>query len=244
MRKNFILLLFITSSAVAQNVSDSATVRRDYNPTALNFSCRTEYYLNKEYLWLGYEHKASEKWYFGISGRALQFPKETSFITRINISHRGKISSLGFLKELTLEQVSTKSNRHYGRVGLAMGLYKKLKIGKATIIPMLSYKAYEIFDLKNPNNYFKNRFIDLTRMRFDIYFMAHKNVYLGIYAMRETEYYYALGYSVPDQYNPSVIAYTVPDYKVNSITPTFGFSLNFIVKPENNSALIPGFPLR
>jgi hypothetical protein len=269
MRKIFILFLFILSEVAAQNTNDSAQVRHDYQPTALNTSLRAEFYLKKgsyffaeglykasksyyyytnevfkEYLWVGYEHKASEKWYLGISGRTLQFPKEVSFISRVNVSHRGKISSVGFLKELTLDQISRKSKQNYARVGLAMGLYKKLKLGKATIIPVLSYKAFEIFDLKNANSFLKNRLIDLTRMRLDIYFMVHKNLFLGIYAMRETDYYYTLGYSIPDPSNPSLILYTVPDFKVNSVIPTLGFSLNFILKPDNNSSLIPGLPLR
>jgi hypothetical protein len=268
MRKIFILFLFITSTTTAQNVNDTAQVRHDYQPTAFNISFRSEYYLKKgsyffaeglykasqsyyyytsevfkEYLWVGYEHKASEKWYLGISGRALQFPKEASFISRVNVSHRGKIGSLGFLKEHTLDQISMKNKQNYARVGLAAGLYKKFKLGKTTIIPMLSYKAYQIFDLKNSNSVFKNRLIDLTRMRLDIYFMVHKNLFLGIYAMRETDYYYILGYSVPDPNNPLVMIY-YPDVKVNSIIPTFGFSLNFILKPDNNASLIPGLPLR
>ncbi|HXA01229.1 MAG TPA: hypothetical protein VNW99_04530 [Cytophagaceae bacterium] len=268
MRKFFILFLFIISEASAQTtVNDSAQVRHDYQPTALNFSLRAEYYLKngsyffaealykssksyystsevfKEYLWVGYEHKASEKWYLGISGRTLQFPKEVSFIGRVNVSHRGKIRSLGFLKELTMDQISRKSKQNYVRAGLAIGLYKKIRLGKTTIIPVLSYKAYEIFDLKNPNTFFKNRLIDLTRLRLDVYVMVHKNLFLGIYAMRETDYYYTLGYSVPDPNNPSVMIY-YPDFKVNSIIPTFGFSLNFILNPDNNTSLIPGLPLR
>ena len=268
MRKIFILFLFIISEVAAQNVNDSAQVQHDYQPTALTVSLRTEFYLKKgsylfaeglykssksyystsevfkEYFWVGYEHKASEKWYLGISGRTLQYPKEVSFISRVNVTHRGKISRLGFLKEFTLDQISRKSKQNYARAGLAVGLYKKIKVGKAIIIPVLSYKAYEIFDLKNSNSFFKNRRIDLTRMRLDIYFIAYKNLFFGIYAMRETDYYYALGYSVPDPYNPSVILYSVPDFKVNRVTPTFGFSVNFILKPDNNSSLIPGLPLR
>jgi hypothetical protein len=266
MRKIFILLFALVGAFLQQaeneaaaQVSDSAQVRHDYQATAFNTSLRAEFYLKngsyffaeglykasksyyyytnevyKEYFWAGYEHKASEKWYLGISGRTLQFPKEVSFITRLNISHRGKIGSLRFLKELTMDQISRKSKQNYARIGLAMGLYKKIKLGKTAIIPVLSYKAFEVFDLKNPNSFFKNRLIDLTRLRLDIYLMVHKNLFLGIYAMRETDYYYILGSSFP----------VMPDYKINSVIPTLGFSLNFIVKPDNNTSLIPGLPLR
>jgi hypothetical protein len=257
-------------------VSDSAKVYHDYQPNAFNFSLRVENYLQngsylfveglykasesyystsevfKEYLWAGYEHKASDKWYFGISGRILKYSEkyrgqkemDFSLITRVNVSHRGKISSLGFLKELTLDQTSSNSGQNYGRVGIAFGLYRKITLGKMNLFPVLSYKAYEIFDLKNPNSFFKNRRIDLSRLRIDIYTKLHKNIYLGLYAMRETDFYYALGYSVPDPSNPSVILYSVPDYKVNRIVPTFGCSLDFLIHPDNNSSLIPGLPLR
>jgi hypothetical protein len=274
--KKFSILFFILSGSFllqAENeasaqVNDSAQVHHDYQPTAWDFSLRSEYYFKKgsyifaeglykasesyfstsevfkAYLWLGYEHRASEKWYFGISGRTLRYPKEVSFISRVNVSHRGKISSLGFLKELTLDQITRKSRQNYARLGMAIGLYKKITLGKLTFVPVFSYKAYQIFDLRNPNSFFKNRRIDLSRLRFDLYLMLHKNICFGLYAMRETDFYYALGYSVPDPSNPSVILYSVPDYKVNRIIPTFGCSLDFMIHPDNNSGLIPGLPLR
>jgi hypothetical protein len=281
-RKSVLLFVLVATflqtenEAVAQ-VNDSAQVRRDYQPNAYNFSLRIENYLTngsyffaeglykasksyystsevfKEYLWAGYEHKAGDKWYLGISGRLLHYSQKTLrgtkeneffFIGRVNMSHRGKISSLGFIKELTLDQISWGGNQNYGRVGLALGLHKKITLGKISIFPILTYKAYQIFDLKNSHSFFKNRRIDLSRLRLDIYLLLHKNIYFGLYTMCETDFYYALGYSVPDPANSSVILYSVPDYKVNRIVPNFGLSLNFLIKPENNTNLIPGLPLR
>jgi hypothetical protein len=269
MRKIFIVFLFIISEAAAQTtVSDSAEIHHDYQPNAWNFSLRTEYYLTKgsyffaeglykaskayystsevfkEYIWIGYEQKASEKWYLGISGRGLRYANEKSFIMRVNVSHRGSLGKICFLKELSFDQVSMKSKQNYGRVGFTLGFYKAIPCGKLTMLPVLSYKAMEIFDLKNPNSFFKNRRIDLSRLRLDVYLYAKRNFYLGLYAMRETDFYYALGYSVPDPSNPSVILYSVPDYRVNRVTPVFGCSLNYILKPENNTTSIPGLPLR
>jgi hypothetical protein len=265
MRKSlFIFIVLATSlSAPAQTVSDSAEVRKEYQPTSYWLTLRANAYLksgsyfffegnlknkksfsslneyNERHFMLGYEQKASEKWYLGFSLRHLSSRDLNYFAPKINITHRGVIKKIDFIKELSAEDFLLKKyyQSNIIRIGLSAALGKKIAIGKTNWYPMLSYRAFLIYDVKNgKNSYLANRKIDLTRLRFDLHYIIIPNLSVGLFAMRETEYLYVLGYS------QNSISY--PDAKENKVAPILGLTLNYNFKPENTSSPIPGLPFR
>jgi hypothetical protein len=257
------LILAFSSEASAQNVSDSAQVHRDHQQNSYWLTLRMDAYLksgsyfflegnlksknsylslnehNIRHFMLGYEHKASDKWYLGISVRNLSTRYMNYFVPKLNITHRGHIKKINFIKELSLEEMLVKKYYTYNltRVGFSAALGSNFEIGKTNWYAMLSYRAFLVYDLQNgKNSYLSNRKIDLTRLRFDLYYVMTPNIYIGLFAMKETEYIYVFGST------QNGIDY--PDVKENRIAPTFGLSLNYIFKPENNPTLIPGLPFR
>jgi hypothetical protein len=257
------LILVFSAGARAQNISDSAKVHRDRQETSYWLTLRADAYLksgsyffleanlkspnsylslhehNIRHFMLGYEHKASDKWYLGISVRNLSTRYMNYFVPKLNVSHRGLIKKINFIKELSVEEMLVKKYYTYNltRVGLAAALGSNFKIGKTNWYTTLSYRAYLVYDLQNgKNSYLANRKIDLTRLRLDLYYVVCPHLYLGLFAMKETEYIYIFGST------QNGIDY--PDVKENRIAPTFGLSLNYIFKPENNAAIIPGLPFR
>jgi hypothetical protein len=265
MRNYLFILCFLgcIANAVAQTVSDTAKVHKDYQENSYWLTLRADAYLksgsyfffesnlktkksfsslneyNNRHFLLGYEHKASEKWYLGLSARYLSSRYMNYFAPKINVTHRGVIKKINFVKELSAEDLMVKKYylSNLMRLGISVGLGKKFKIGPTNWYTMLSYRAFLIFDPKNgKNSYLSNRKIDLTRLRFDLHYIIIPNLYIGVFAMRETEYLYILGYSQA--------ATSYPDVKENRVAPTFGLTLNYIFKPENNSEIIPGLPFR
>jgi hypothetical protein len=257
------IILIHSVGAGAQAVSDSALVHKDYQQNSYWLTLRADAYLksgsyfffegnlktknsfsslneyNNRHFMLGYELKASYKWYFGLSVRNLSSRYMNYFVPKVNLTHRGSIKKINFIKELSAEDLLLK--KYYSsnliRLGLSAGLGKNFKIGKTNWYGMMSYRVFLIYDLKNgKNSYLANRKIDLTRLRFDLHYIIIPNLYIGVFAMRETEYLYVLGYS------QNGINY--PDMKENRVAPTFGLTLNYIFKPENNSSIIPGLPYR
>ena len=198
------------------------------------------------YNMIGYEHHAGGKWYLGLSENfRFDYTKgNNSLITKFNISHRGKIKSIDFIKELSAEYLYYLSNsagqqpNAQGRIGLGSALHKKFNFKKSSLGFMFSYRVYLCTDFRDADlSIYSNRTFDLTRMRFDVYYGINKNIYVGLFAMRETEYYYTLG-GFDSQMN------VIPDYRINKITPTFGLTLNYIFHPENSENIIPGLPFR
>jgi hypothetical protein len=251
--------------AFPQSVSDSAQVHRDYYKNTYWLTLRLDNYfksgsyfffeanlksnnpfysvteVNNRHFMLGYELKASDKWYFGASVRHLSNPTMNYFVPRCNVTHRGVVKKIDFIKELSGEQMLLKKYYTYDltRVGMGVALGKNFKIGKTNWYAMLSYRAFLVLDFKNgKNSYLSNRKIDLTRLRFDLIYRITPNINMGIFAMRETAYGYILG-----SYDMNSVLIH-PDYKENNVAPTYGLTLNYILKPENNQAIIPGLPFR
>jgi hypothetical protein len=198
---------------------------------------------------LGLESNVSGKWFIGGSlSHRLQYNTFSDVpnigTVKINITHRGKIGPVQFIKELSGEYIHHFNDPFFEKVkdlqaGLGAALYKDFKVFKKPLGIMLSYKIILNSNLKlTTDTYiYKDRRIDFTRMRFDLFYGISKNLFVGIFAMQETEYFYPIGTSAG---TPPVNVY----YKENSIKPVAGINLNFVLKPDNCKAYIPGLPFR
>jgi hypothetical protein len=272
MKKVFLVLLSILSPYLipAQNISEKLV--KYYNPNSWWLTLRYDHFLkigsyfflennnrfNQEpgfgesfpfkkfyqtYVWAGYEHKAHEKWYLGISERYIAVRNRDSWCTRINITHRGKLGKLAFTKEASLEHFKyKKSDNPYiiieneGMASFAPALVKTFSIKERPLYVLLSYRASVLFDWNNDNfSSYDKRNIDFTRLRFEISHFLTQNLLVSLFAMRETYYSYQLAqYDI----NNNEIS---PEARVNRITPVIGFSLNYVYKrPEEG--FLPAFP--
>ncbi len=250
----------------AQDKPDNAPVEKEYTNTSWITGIKGEYYFkenscvfysadynfNEDYRYritnstrvhnrLGLEMNAGGKWYVGLSAshRLAYEAKQSMATAKANVTHRGKIGSLYFIKELSGEYIHHFNQPFFDtkkdlQAGIGAALYKKILLAKKPLGFMVSYKL-----LLNSNlqyDIYKDRRIDFTRMRADVFYGIHKNLYVGLFAMRETEYYYPLGSS--DASGNNIY------YKVNSINPVIGLQLNFVFLPENSTEYIPGLPFR
>jgi hypothetical protein len=86
-----------------------------------------------------------------------------------------------------------------------------------------------LFDFKNDgSSNYDTRYIDNTRLRFEIDYQIAKSLVLSLFAIRDTQYSYRVNLG--------------DEARVNRITPTFGLGINFIMNsPED---YIPGFPIK
>ena len=205
--------------------------------------------LNENYssfLWVGYEHAFTDHWYAGASGKA-NFVKDGtksngSFFNRFNIAHRGHIGKLFFYKEVAFEYLSydTKTYRQEeGRFSPSIGLGRQLKIKGKPLYIGVNYRLFFNFDLKNDKqSIYDKRKIDRTKLKAEVSYGFLPHWYIGVYYLRDTEYYYAL--ATYDEFNNV----KTPDYKMNRITEGVGFTLTYLLFKENSDKYIIDLPVR
>ncbi len=237
-----------------KKATPTTTLRADYYFTKGSYLYwEGNYNFNKEYSYLtngyrlynqvGYEHAATSFWYIGASAKhQLAYTAPNTLIAKVNITHRGKIGSVGFIKELSGEYLHSfdtiKNKPVNARASLSIGLYKQFKIAKRPLVTSLFYRLYLN---TNMGELYKNRRFDFIKFRLDISYGITKNIYAGIYGLLDSEHYFTLAtYDVTG-------AETTPNYRLNRINPIVGISLNFIFKQEGfdkEKEILPGLPFR
>jgi len=190
---------------------------------------------------IGLEMNASNRWYIGGSiSHRLSYVKNQNLATaKVNFSHRGNIKSIQFIKELSYEYIHHFNDPFYitqkdFQTGMAAGLYKTFQLFKRPLGIFPSYKA--ILNSGLQFDIYKNRKIDFTRLRLDVFYGITDNVYIGVFAMKETEYY---TYSSSGG-NPPVNIY----FRINNIKPVIGLNLNIVLNADKIENYIPGLPFR
>lgn len=197
--------------------------------------------MSRNHIIFGYEHKAGEKWYAGGSVKYIFAPDENNFFSRVNISHRGDVFKLKFIKEAALEHVARPRSdnpyiiiQNYGRFSFAPSLVKKVNVFSKPLFLILHYRAFLLFDFNNDGiGAYKNRKIDRTELRVEADYRISDKIILSLFGIRETDYSYRI------ETNGSFL---IPEARVNKVTPAFGISINFVMNaPED---YIPGFPVK
>ncbi|WP_028978743.1 hypothetical protein [Sporocytophaga myxococcoides] len=178
---------------------------------------------------LGVQFQISDKWSGGLSQKLAKKEVNGLSYTEFNLVHQGKIKSLDFLKQASLEykkHLSTNLN-DLGILSLFGGLHKGFKVKSRQLGVMVSYRAFKIKELGGDEySIYKKRFINKTILRVDAYIEAFKGIYVGLFALRDTEYY------------PTMNA--GPNDRLNLVTPTYGVSLNFVINGKNRLNALPG----
>lgn len=217
-----------------------------------NFNEDYRYYVTNStrvYNRIGLEGNVGGKWYIGgsLSHRLVydlysNAPNIGSI--KANVTHRGKIGPIHFIKELSGEYFHHFNDAFFQKMtdvqtGIGAALYKDVQVFKKPLGILLSYKVIlnSNLHIAGDSYIYKDRRIDFTRMRADLFYGVSPNLYVGLFVMQETEYVYPPGTSAG---TPPVNIY----YKVNAIKPVAGINLNIVLKPENIKAYIPGLPFR
>jgi hypothetical protein len=258
-------LLFYSLRAQQDKPAD-APIHKEYTDVTILSGVKAEYYFkqnsclffssdynfNEDYRYrvtnstriynrLGLEMNAGGRWYVGgsLSHRLAYDAKYSMATVKINLTHRGKIGSIQFIKELSTEYIHHFNTTFFDtnkdiQVGIGTALFKDFQVAKRPLGFLLSYKI--LLNSKLQYDIYKDRNIDFTRLRLDVFYGITKNIYLGIYAMKETEYFYPPGTS--DASGNNIY------YKQNNIYPVFGANLNIVLRPDNMEKYIPGLPFR
>ena len=262
----FSICFLKTAGLLAQSLPADASIYKQYTNTTVLSGVKGEYYFKKNscvyysadynfnqnyryrvtngtrlYNRLGLEMNVGGRWYLGGSiSHRLAYDTHLNMATiKGNLTHRGKIGSVQFIKELSAEYIHHFNTTFFDKnsdiqAGIGAALYKDFKVFKRPLGFLLSYKI-----LLNSNlqfDIYKNRSIDFTKLRIDVFYGITKNIYLGLYAMRETEYFYPPGAS--DAFGNNIY------YKQNNIYPIVGATLSIVLHPENIERYIPGLPFR
>lgn len=265
MRPLIIALILFISAALSLKAQDSDILYRVYSPLSVWSSFRADYYLNTKsffyaegnlrfserfpigfnfplnkihrmYLMGGYQHRASEKWYMGFSAKVVGIRNRVSIFSAVNILHQGKIGSVDFIKQLTLEHLNHPPSdnpnvivQNEGRASIQALLHKQIDFNEEKHLKfLLSYRIFQIFDLVSDGfSMYDTRRFDKTRLRLDIYYPLTEKIYAGIFALRETDYFYRN---------------VTPEGKLNFVYPVLGITLNYIFNPENRENILPGMP--
>ncbi len=269
MIKGFILTLtsaLLFCGLKAQDKPADAPIHKEYtNLTALS-GVKAEYYFkekscvffssdyntNENYRYrvtnstriynrLGLEMNAGGRWYLGgsVSHRLAYDAKHSMATIKANATHRGKIGSIQFIKELSVEYIHHFNSTFFDtnkdvQVGIGAALYKDFEVAERPLGFLLSYKV--ILNSKLQYDIYKDRNIDFTKLRFDVFYGITKNIYFGIFAMRETEYFYPPGTS--DAFGNNIY------FRQNNVYPIVGANLNIVLHPENMENYTPGLPFR
>ena len=183
---------------------------------------------------LGYEWILSEKWYAGISEQLAIEPDSKIYFTGIFLGHKGKLSDLEFIKRFRIEYVSYDENRNnvgsrgdnIARLSFYFHFTKQFKIGNIRVKPILSYELFRWHEFSEVERKKKNqRRIDKTRLKFDFNVFISNKLNIGVFVMKEVDYYFSL--STGGRYNKDgvLIQSPQPERKNNRITPTYGINL-------------------
>ncbi|HEY8399977.1 MAG TPA: hypothetical protein VIK89_01875 [Cytophagaceae bacterium] len=253
-----IALLYLPFAAKSQSRSEN--LFKEHNSLSFFFSPRVQYFtpsqsflfyegaavFNKNfpighsfplnsisdiYNTIGYEHKASENWYLGISGTLRSRFARTIPSYRINITHIGNIKSFKFIKEVSLHYIDNpkSDNPHVivsdeGIVSFYFKLLKRFKLSNSQFVDAyIGYRPSIYFDYVNDNySAYDGRTIDFTRGFLGVNYSISNSVLVGVYAAKETSYWYR-GVKILDV------------EKVNTITPVVGLNFTYLFKQNREN---------
>ncbi|AZQ62263.1 hypothetical protein EI427_08440 [Flammeovirga pectinis] len=195
--------------------------------------------INRAHIMLGYAHKfKNKKLMVGGSIRDVFEPNWNVLFLRAFFQHNGQIGGglLDFQKRLQYEQIlhnktgDTSGNRDdYGRIGFWIMLGRNFTIAQAKLRAEFSYELF----VNTNNSSSDDRSVDLTRLRFDVYYrFAEDKFRVGLFAMRDTQYYFAPASGPSYDANGNLISEGKPERNLNLITPTYGITFKYSIRQK------------
>jgi hypothetical protein len=181
-------------------------------------------YLNRVQFLLGYEHSFTEKWSGGTSGRYAFEKDQNILFTELFMRHTGTLfSNLRLIKRASFEHVLNEEESNNGRFRFLTELDRIIELPGGNVIrPRLSYEIFKITDFEpRSGSEPEGRFIDRTRLRFDLVFEAGRHFFINPYFTRQTDYF-ILEPQFDGQGNQ-----IRPGGKHNFITPIWGIGIRY-----------------
>lgn len=177
---------------------------------------------------IGYEHRLTRHWSAGAGGRVVADAGSDFLSVRPYIRHTGRLFGMEFIKQAQYEWFHFQSNRlpNDARMGGYMHLARNVRIGGQTFRPQLSYEVMVWQRRNDPLAGTDRRRIDRTRLRADWMWFASEKMRVSAWAMRQTEYYFALE-SFDQEGN-----LLEPFRRLNVVLPVVGLSLKWWIRPE------------
>lgn len=222
--------------------NDSIFVEINTRSSAFNSYIIEGLNINRAHIMLGYAHKfKNPKLMVGGSIRSVFEEKWNVWFYRGFFQHNGIIGGdlLEFQKRLSYEYISPNKTEDtpgardpYGRIGLWLMLGRNFNISKAKFRGEFSYE----FFVNQNDQTADDRVVDLSRLRFDLYWVASEKIRVGVFAMRDTQFYYAPATGSSYDSDGNLISDGKPERNLNLITPTYGltFKYSFRQKEECN----------
>lgn len=171
---------------------------------------------------IGYEIPFSGRWAGGIGMRHNYFNRLRISSIRGHLNHSSQIFDFVFFKEFSFERYwQTNNNQDYSQAGLRLMLGRDVKFKKKSFRPVFGYDLFKNFfeeDLA------KNRRIHRTNLRLGVDYFFKKNLSLGVYYDKQTDYYFADEYYIEDEEG---ILTKIPERKLNIILPVWTVRLHW-----------------
>ncbi|MBD0403961.1 hypothetical protein [Flammeovirga sp. EKP202] len=194
--------------------------------------------MNRAHFMVGYAHKFKDpKLMIGASIRSVFEQNWNIWYWRAFFQHNGIIGDnlLEFQKRLSYEYITYNktvdtpgSRDDVGRFGLWLMLGKNFNVSKAKLRGEFSYELFINQDNENEND----RLVDLTRLRFDLYWLASERIRLGLFAMRNTVFVYRIASGPSFDGDGNLISEGVPEHNLNKITPTYGLTFKYSIRQK------------
>lgn len=186
-------------------------------------------------LMISYQHFFKEKWQLRLSQSRNRIVIGRRDISLGTIQHNGRIGSLIFGKTLGVELLQFKddlSKENDFQISSSVYLGKRLQLNNRPIQLGFRYEAF-----RNVNTVGDPRRISKTRFWFESQLYISNRINIGVFAMRETDYFFVEETFGLDEDGNMVIL--KPYRKLNLITPTYGIRLRFIIHPEKAHIGLP-----
>ena len=192
------------------------------------------------YVLLGYEHRFSDHWVSGLSGRYTFDADNDNKMLQFYLQHTGKIGSVNFLKRLTYDYMKPEFGDSRGRTRLRAGLEKDFTVGKSLLRPHISYELFLYNDFQKDNEtLIEERTVDRTRLRLAVSYKVSSFLWLTPYFTKQTDYFNVLATYTGEfdaDGNPIV---KDEGGKLNRIDPIIGLDIRFILG-DNAASPSPG----
>lgn len=186
-------------------------------------------------LFVGYQFFLREAWQFQLNQRRNRIVTGRKDFSQGVVQHNGKIKSLIFVKQLSIEFIQSKDNRSSAddfRFSLLTYIGKKIEIKGTIFQPGIRFEGF-----RNWNTVGEPRRLSKTRLWIENQIRLSNNINLVLFAMRETDYFFAEEqYGLDDNGDLVLLK---PYRKLNLFTPTYGIKLRVIIHPDQAHSELP-----
>lgn len=171
---------------------------------------------------LGYQKHLDEKWVLGGYERFFLLPARHEWHTRIYTGHSGKIGSLQFDKNLSVEYLSVGSDGNeatiendLARLSFDFNLTKNIQVGEKSLDIIFSYRTFWFKELSSSFKIYDGRFVDRSRLRMMLKYSLFEQLLVELFYIHNTDYF--------------LISAGVDAERLNNVSSIYGLNLQFYI---------------